>query len=111
MDLPDGCVVFVKASCPTCQLVVPALAQLQRSGSPLTVVSQDDPGFPAGLGAVDDTELRRSYEAGVEVVPTLLRVCEGRVVDTLQGWRRSDWERVTGLHGLGPGLPEHRPGC
>ena len=103
--------VFVRASCPTCQLVVPALAQLRESGTPLTVVTQDDPGFPPGLDAVDDTELRRSYEAGVEIVPTLLGVREGRVVETLQGWLRSDWERLTGVPGLGPGLPGHRPGC
>jgi hypothetical protein len=111
VDLPDGCVVFVKASCPTCQLVVPALAKLRESGAPLTVVTQDDPTFPAGLSAIDDTELRRSFEAGVEIVPTLLSVRGGEVVETLQGWLRPEWERVTGLDGLGAGLPEHRPGC
>jgi hypothetical protein len=111
VDLPNGCVVFVKASCPTCQLVVPALARLRESGIALTVVTQDDPGFPPGLDALDDSELRRSYEAGVEIVPTLLSVREGRVVDTLQGWLRPDWERVTGVAGLGAGLPEHRAGC
>jgi hypothetical protein len=111
VELPDGWVVFVKASCPTCQLVVPALARLRESGAPLTIVTQDDPAFPAGLGAVDDTDLRRSYEAGVEIVPTLLMVESGRVTGTLQGWLRSDWERMTGLAGLGDGLPEHRAGC
>jgi hypothetical protein len=111
VELPDGWAVFVKASCPTCQLVVPALARLRESGAPLTIITQDDPGFPAGLGAVDDTELRRSYEAGVEIVPTLLTVESGRVTGTLQGWLRSDWERVTGVPGLGEGLPEHRVGC
>jgi len=111
VDLPDGCVVFVKASCPTCQTVVPALTRLRESGVPLAIFTQDDPSFPAGLAPVDDTDLRRSYEAGVEVVPTLLRVSDGRVEDTLQGWLRSDWERVTGVRGLGDDLPEHRPGC
>jgi hypothetical protein len=109
--LPDGLVVFVKAECPTCQTVVPALARLRDSGAPLTILTQDDPGFPAGLGAVDDTELRSSYEAGVEIVPTLLTVESGRVTETLQGWLRSDWERVTGVNGLGEGLPDHRAGC
>jgi hypothetical protein len=111
VDLPDGYAVFVKASCPTCQTVVPALARLRERGVGLTVLTQDDPSFPAGLDPVDDTELRRSYEAGVEVVPTLLRVDAGRVTDTLQGWLRADWERVTGVAGLGEGLPEHRAGC
>jgi hypothetical protein len=27
------------------------------------------------------------------------------------GWYRPDWERVTGVAGLGAGLPEMRPGC
>jgi hypothetical protein len=104
-------VVFVKSSCPTCQLVVPALARLRESGAPLSIYTQDDPAFPAGLGAVDDTDLRRSYEAGVEIVPTLLSVESGLVTGTLHGWLRSDWERVTGTPGLGEGLPEHRAGC
>ena len=103
--------MFVKASCPTCQLVVPALARLRQGGVPLTVLTQDDPSFPAGLAPVDDTDLRRSYEAGVEIVPTLLHVDAGRVTETLQGWLRQDWERTTGLPGLGEGLPEHRAGC
>src|SRR5262249_55879495 len=46
VDLPDGYVAFVKASCPTCQLVVPALLRLREVGVPLTVYSQDDPRFP-----------------------------------------------------------------
>jgi hypothetical protein len=111
VELPDGWVVFVKASCPTCQTVVPALARMRDSGAPLTIVTQDDPAFPAGLGAVDDSDLRRSYEAGVEIVPTLLTVEAGQVTGTLHGWLRTDWERVTGVPGLGEGLPDHRAGC
>ncbi len=103
--------VFVKASCPTCHTVVPALARLHESGVPLTVLTQEDPEFPSGLRRIDDTELRRSYEAGVEIVPTLLRVEAGRVTDRLHGWQRADWERVTGVEGLGEGLPDYRPGC
>jgi len=45
---------------------------------PLTVYTQDDPGFPAGLDAVDDTDLTVSWHHGIEAVPTLLRV-EGGV--------------------------------
>src|SRR5262249_56157237 len=70
VDLPDGYVAFVKASCPTCRLVAPALLRLRKAGAPLTVSSQDDPRFPEGAEPLDDSDLRRSYEAGVEVVPT-----------------------------------------
>jgi hypothetical protein len=111
MALPDGFVVFVKAECPTCRAIAPALARLRGSGLPLTLYSQDDPTFPPGLGAADDTELRVSYEAGVEVVPTLLRVEAGTPVERLEGWLRADWERSTGVGGLGEGLPDYRAGC
>jgi hypothetical protein len=111
VDPSNGYVAFVKAECPTCRLVEPVLAQLRRAGLPLTVCTQDDPSFPAGLEAVDDTDLGRSYEAGVEIVPTLLHVRDGAVVEALQGWDRASWERATGVAGLGAGLPEHRAGC
>jgi hypothetical protein len=91
--------------------VAPVLTRLREAGLPLIVYTQDDPSFPAGLQPVDDTELARSYEAAVEIVPTLLRVEGGRVKETLVGWLRSDWERVTGVDDLGDGLPEHRAGC
>ncbi len=110
MELPDGLVAIVKRDCPTCLLVEPVLQRL-AAAVPLTVWSQDDPGFPAGVDVVDDSGLERSRRLGVETVPTLLRVQGGVEVERLQGWWREDWERVTGLSGLGDGLPEHRPGC
>ena len=110
MTLPDGLVAVVKHDCPTCVLVEPVLQQLAAS-SGLIVLSQDDPGFPAGIDVVDDTALERSWRLGVETVPTLLRVEGGVEVERLQGWWRADWERVSGVAGLGDGLPDHRPGC
>ena len=44
-------------------------------------------------------------------MPTLLRVSGGAEVERLQGWWRPDWERLSGVTGLGEGLPDHRPGC
>ena len=35
----------------------------------------------------------------------------GREVDRVEGWLRPRWEELTGVAGLGPDLPEHRPGC
>jgi hypothetical protein len=109
-SLPDGLVAFVKRDCPTCVMVAPVLAALKDT-VPLTVFSQDDPTFPAGVDAVDDTELEHSFRQGIETVPTLLRVKDGRVVDELQGWLRSRWEELTGIAPLGEGLPEYRAGC
>ena len=109
-SLPDGLVAFVKRDCPTCVMVAPVLATLKGSG-PLTVFSQDDPSFPAGVDAIDDTELEHSFRQRIETVPTLFRVENGAVVDELQGWLRSRWEELTGVAPLGEGLPEYRAGC
>jgi hypothetical protein len=111
VDLPDGYVAFVKESCPTCRLVAPALLRLRETGAPLTIYSQDDPRFPDGAEALDDSDLRRSYEAGVEVVPTLMHLEGGAIVERLEGWLRTDWERVTGVAELGADLPPYRAGC
>src|SRR5438105_2423527 len=111
MGLPDGLVAFVKADCPTCVAVVPVLRQLAASGRPFTVYTQDDPAFPPGLDAVDDSSLEASWHQGIETVPTLLRVEDGRPVASAVGWLRSEWEEFTGVSALGPGLPDFRPGC
>lgn len=109
--LEDGFLAVVRAGCPTCATVVPALAEIARSRHPLVVVSQDDPEFPGGLRPVDDRDLDLSLELGVDVVPTLIRFEGGKEVDRTEGWSRPTWEALTGLAGIGDGLPEHRPGC
>jgi hypothetical protein len=117
--LPDGLVVFVKASCPTCELVVPVLAELAHGPVPLTVITQDDPAFPdpelVDTAVIDDTELSWSWHHEVETVPTLVRVVDGVEVERLVGWQREDWERVSAHASLGRSpegdLPAWRPGC
>ncbi len=109
--LPDGLIAIVKRSCPTCALVAPVLCELAAGATPLTVYSQDDPSFPAGLPVVDDRGLEVSFALDLDTVPTLLRVEHGREVDRTVGWSRERWEALTGTTGLGDGLPGHRPGC
>jgi hypothetical protein len=110
--LPDGLVAVVKRDCPTCVLVEPVLGTLAASGRPLTVYSQDDPSFPGGVGAVvDDRDLAVSWHHDIETVPTLIRVEGGREVERTVGWSRPHWEALTSVPGLGPDLPEFRPGC
>jgi hypothetical protein len=111
VQLPDGLVAVVKRECPTCQLTAPVLESIQRAGLPLVVYSQDDPSFPSGVTVVDDSPLEVSFGLGVEIVPTLFRVANGQPVRRVEGWLRRDWEDLTGLSGLGGGLPEWRPGC
>ena len=109
-SLPAGVVAFVKRDCPTCVLVAPVLAELAKR-VPLTVYSQDDPGFPSGVEIVDDRALDVSWHHAIEAVPTLIRVEGGREVERAVGWQRGEWEKLTGVAALGAGLPEWRPGC
>jgi hypothetical protein len=111
VPIRDGVVAVVKRACPTCTLVVPVLAALKRAGVPLAILSQDDPAFPPALDPVDDRALEVSYGLRLTTVPTLVRFADGREVTRTEGWDRPEWERVTGVTGLGPGLPAFRPGC
>jgi hypothetical protein len=106
VTLPDGLVAVVKRGCPTCELVVPVLAALD-----VTIYTQDDPAFPEGLDPVDDTDLSVSWGLEIETVPTLLRVVDGAEVERTVGWSRERWETLAGVPGLGPDLPDMRPGC
>jgi hypothetical protein len=108
--LPSGLVAFVKRECPTCELVAPVLAQI-AARTKLTVYSQDDPGFPEGLDVQDDTRLERSWRHGIDTVPTLIRVEDGSETARRLGWHRAEWEELSGIPRLGPGLPDWRPGC
>jgi hypothetical protein len=100
--LPDGLVAVVKRDCPTCVLVEPVLRELGAA-----VWCQDDAAWFDG----DDRELELSYRLGIETVPTLMRVQDGVEASRVVGWSREQWEGLTGVTGLGQGLPEHRPGC
>ncbi len=111
-QLPDGLVAVVKRDCPTCVMVAPVLAELSRGATSLTVVSQDDPGFPTDVErVVDDRSLELSWRNRIDAVPTLLRVEDGQEQERTVGWERDSWERLSGQSDLGSDLPDHRPGC
>jgi len=107
----DGLVAVVKRDCPTCVLAASVLGALARD-SGLTVYTQDDPSFPETVpGRVDDRTLDVSHRLKIEIVPTLIRFESGREVARTHGWDRGEWQRLTGIAGLGGDLPEVRPGC
>ena len=109
--LPDGLVAVVKRDCPTCELVEPVLIDLKNRAD-VTVFTQDDPEFPRKADwVVHDHDLSVSWHHDIETVPTLLQVVDGVETARTVGWSRSDWEDLTGLSELGPGLPDWRPGC
>jgi len=107
----NGLIAVVKRDCPTCELVTPVLAQLAGADG-FAVISQDDPSFPDGFKDIgDDRLLDQSYKLRIEIVPTIIRFEGGKEVDRTYGWDRGEWERVTGIAGLGTELPAMRPGC
>lgn len=90
----DGLVIVAKRECHTCVLVEPVMQSLDRAGA-LTVISQDDPDFPRGVGRVlDDQQLERSFHLNIEAVPTLIRYEGGREVGRTIGWDRAEWKSV-----------------
>ncbi|MBM3492052.1 MAG: thioredoxin family protein [Alphaproteobacteria bacterium] len=107
----DALLLIVKRDCPTCRLIEPAIHELARGPLALTVLSQDDPAFPPGLPVEDGRDLARSHRLGIEIVPTLLRLADGREAGRATGWQRAEWRGLSGLNALGEGLPEARPGC
>jgi hypothetical protein len=106
----DGLVVFVKRACPTCTLIERELAQVARAVPGFRAVSQDDPAFPRDVQVVDDRELDRSWLAGIEATPTLVRYVGGKETERVVGWDREGWRRLTGVAELGAALPPLRPG-
>ena len=111
MQSQSRLIAVVKKDCPTCNLVIPVLRQLRAAEPSLTIYTQDDPDFPDALSPIDDTSLEQSYRLGVQIVPTLIRLEDGRETAHTYGWDRHEWEHVAGVSGLGDGLPESRPGC
>ena len=111
--LPDGLVVFVKRECETCRMVAPLLPTIAAAAAhnTLTVITQDDPGFPAEPTALHDHDLALSWHHDIETVPTLMVVRDGAEVERTVGWVRDDWRRLTGLDDLAEDLPPFRPGC
>ena len=112
MNFPDGLVAVVKRDCQTCSMIQPVMTRLAGGQTPFTVFSQDDPGFLYGVtNVIDDTELEYSYQLNIEVVPTLMRIENGREINRIIGWNRKEWRQFTGIADLGQDLPEQRPGC
>ena len=111
LNLPaNGLIAVVKRDCPTCELTAPVLGVLAQAG-PLAVYTQDDPRFPDSVTPIDDHDLGVSHLLGIEIVPTLIRREAGVEVARTYGWDRAEWERVSGITGIGAGLPAMRPGC
>jgi hypothetical protein len=114
---PANYVLVVKKDCPTCTLIEPVIQALAgNSALSLKVYVQDDPSFPANLdGVIDDSSLEYSYQAEIEVVPTLIRLTDGNGAQSedsrIYGWDKEQWQSFTRIEGLGAELVNFKPGC
>ena len=105
-------IAVVKEDCPTCRLAVPALVEMRAAGLALDIVTQDNPEFPENLAPRHDADLLESYRLAIEIVPTVLAYDDlGRETGRIYGWNTAEWRALSGLSGLGQGLPENMPGC
>ena len=114
---PANYVLVVKKDCPTCTLIEPVIQALARNSAlSLKVYVQDDPSFPANLdGVIDDSSLEYSYQAEIEVVPTLIRLTDGNGAQSedsrIYGWDKEQWQSFTKIESLGAELVNFKPGC
>ena len=105
-------VLVVKEDCETCRLLA-SLTKRLIDELDITIYSQDNPDFPAGVPVIDDTELEYSFNHRLETVPTLLKFENESglmELERTEGWDRNEWQRLTGLNFL-EDLPAFRPGC
>lgn len=103
--------LFLKKSCPTCELIGPVAKLLsEHLGSRLSVYIQDDMSFLEGIAQrIDDGELEQSYRQNIEIVPTLIRHDEDE--QRIVGWDKQQWQEFTGIPELGAELIDFKPGC
>jgi hypothetical protein len=110
-EISDGFLIFAKRECETCSMAFPVFQELRSRVPVVGIYIQDEPDAFSSLEGQDDTSLEQSFRHDIETVPTLIQVSGGREVDRVVGWDRQGWQRVSGIEGLGAGLPAFRPGC
>ena len=101
--------VFLKQSCETCKLVAPVLKTFLEEES-AEILCQDGPSF-LGLEVNEDIGLRRSWEAKIETVPTIIRLDEGgKEVTRIEGWNSDEWADFLQIK-IPETLVRYKPGC
>ena len=125
-------VLFYKVTCPVCQMVAPLAERLEQAfPGVIAAVGQDPPDKLGRFGdrygwSFSSTPDLPPYDAseayGIRVVPTVVVVDRGTVIDVVESWDRDGWNglgsRLAGLTGgssitlseEGDRLPSFRPG-
>jgi peroxiredoxin len=109
---------FFKVNCPVCQLTFPFLDRIRSSGRlPVYAVSQNDARdtgdfhrrFGLSLPSLLDSEEAGfvvSNAFGISSVPTLFLIeTDGSVARVIEGWSKSELERLGELAGVKPFRP------
>ena len=85
----NGLYLVLKRECPTCALIEPVVRTMaadESIGKLIHIYVQDDPDYLFDLMQKrDDTNLNYSFQLGIETVPTLIHLQNGREVG------RSKW--------------------
>jgi peroxiredoxin len=132
LDRESRLLWFYKVTCPVCQLAAPVAERLAAGFQGRVIGVGQDPterlsDFAAQYGTsfdvVSDLPPYAASEAyGLETVPTLVLVQEGRVADVVESWDREGYNRIaarlaelTGAPAIpvshpGDGIPSFRPG-
>jgi peroxiredoxin len=111
-------VAFFKVSCPVCQMTLPFLGRIQSAGSlPVYAVSQNDARdtreFNRRFGVTVPTLLDSEKDGfvtsnafGISSVPTMFLIeKDGSIARVIEGWSKSEIERLGALAGVKPFHP------
>jgi hypothetical protein len=134
IDVADGtkALFFYKVTCPVCQMAGPIAKQLDSAYPEVVTGIGQDPeekldAFSGeyGWSFVSEPDLPPypvSEAYGIRVVPTVVLVHDGTVLDLVESWDRDGYNRVssrladltgrpaTTMSEEGDGLPSFRPG-
>ncbi len=103
-------VVFLKQGCETCKLVAPILESFLKKNS-AEILCQDGSSFSQGLEVREDLGLRRSWEASIEIVPTLISYGkDGKELDRIEGWNSEEWAEFLQIE-IPEKMVKYKPGC
>ena len=103
-------VVFLKQGCETCKLVAPILESFLKKNS-AEILCQDGSSFSQGLEVREDLGLRRSWEASIEIVPTLISYGkDGKELDRIEGWNSEEWAEFLQIE-IPETMVKYKPGC
>ncbi len=103
--------VFLKHDCPTCELILPLLADIQKNTSALKIIVQDNPNLFNDLDVQEDSNLEISFQHEIETVPTVVKIENKSETSRLIGWDKQEWKKMFNFSEENYNLPDRKPGC